>query len=545
MTRYLGFGLRYVAFGLLLATVGLAQDVSRMDEVVQYNVSNKKFMGSLLVARGEEILLNKGYGSANLEWNIPNSPATKFRLGSVTKQFTAAAILLLEERGKLKTDDPVKKFMSDAPTAWEKITIYHLLTHTSGIPNFTSFPDYPSQKPFAATPEKLVARFRDKPLDFQPGEKWSYSNSGYILLGYVLEKASGESYEKFLQENIFGPLGMKDSGYDSNSAIILRRASGYGPGKDGPMNAEFIHMSIPFSAGALYSTTEDLLRWQRGLFGGKLLSAASLAKMTTPFKDDYACGVGVRTVNGRRVIDHGGAIEGFNTFLAYYPDDKLTVVALSNLNGGAPQQIVSQLAAIARGEKVELPSERKEISVAPKILEQFVGTYQLAPKVNMMITIESSQLISQVSGQGKVPLFATSETKFFPKVVDAEIEFGKDDKGVVTHLVLHQGERDMKASRTSDKVVEHKEIAVSSTILAQYPGTYELRPGFDLVITLEGNQLVSQATGQTKIPLYAESETKFFPKVMDAEIEFLKDNKGSVTHLMLRQGAMETKAPRK
>ena len=545
MTRYLGFGLRYVAFGLLLATVGLAQDVSRMDEVVQYNVSNKKFMGSLLVARGEEILLNKGYGSANLEWNIPNSPATKFRLGSVTKQFTAAAILLLEERGKLKTDDPVKKFMSDAPTAWEKITIYHLLTHTSGIPNFTSFPDYPSQKPFAATPEKLVARFRDKPLDFQPGGKWSYSNSGYILLGYVLEKASGESYEKFLQENIFGPLGMKDSGYDSNSAIILRRASGYGPGKDGPMNAEFIHMSIPFSAGALYSTTEDLLRWERGLFSGKLLSPASLAKMTTPFKDDYACGVGVRTVNGRRVIDHGGGIEGFNTFLAYYPDDKLTVVALSNLNGGAPQQIVSQLAAIARGEKVELPSERKEISVAPNILEQFVGTYQLAPKVNMMITIESGQLISQVSGQGKVPLFATSETRFFPKVVDAEIEFGKDDKGVVTHLVLHQGGRDVKASRTSDKVVEHKEIAVPSTILAQYPGTYELRPGFDLVITLEGNQLVSQATGQTKIPLYAESETKFFPKVMDAEIEFLKDNKGTVTHLMLRQGAMETKAPRK
>ena len=545
MTRYLGFGLRYVAFGLLLATVGLAQDVSRMDEVVQYNVSNKKFMGSVLVARNEEILLNKGYGSANLEWNIPNSPATKFRLGSVTKQFTAAAILLLEERGKLKTDDPVKKFMSDAPTAWQKITIYHLLTHTSGIPNFTSFPDYPSQKPFAATPEKLVARFRDKPLDFQPGEKWSYSNSGYILLGYVLEKASGESYEKFLQENIFSRLGMKDSGYDSNSAIILKRASGYGPGKDGPMNAEFIHMSIPFSAGALYSTTEDLLRWQQGLFGGKLLSAASLAKMTKPFKDDYACGVGVRTVNGRRVIDHGGGIEGFNTFLAYYPDDKLTVVALSNLNGGAPQQIVSQLAAIARGEKVELPSERKEISVAPKILEQFVGTYQLAPKVNMMITIEGGQLISQVSGQGKVPLFATSETKFFPKVVDAEIEFGKDDKGVVTHLVLHQGGRDMKASRTSDKVVEHKEIVVSSTILAQYPGTYELRQGFDLVITLEDNQLVSQATGQGKIPLYAESETKFFPKVMDAEIEFLKDNKGSVTHLMLRQGAMETKAPRK
>ncbi len=181
-----------------------------------------------------------------------------------------------------------------------------------------------------------MARFRDKPLDFQPGEKWSYSNSGYVLLGYLLEKASGESYEKFVQENIFGPLGMKDSGYDSNSAVIPRRAAGYARSKNGPVNAGFIHMSIPFSAGALYSTTEDLLRWEQGLFGGKVLSAASLTKMTTPFKNDYACGVGVRTVNGHKVIDHGGGIEGFNTFLAYYPEDKLTAVALGNLNGDAP-----------------------------------------------------------------------------------------------------------------------------------------------------------------------------------------------------------------
>jgi hypothetical protein len=267
--------------------------------------------------------------------------------------------------------------------------------------------------------------------------------------------------------------------------------------------------------------------------------------MTTPFKNDYACGVGVHTVSGHKVIDHGGGIEGFNTFLAYYPEDKLTVVALSNLSGAAPEQIASRLAAVAHGDKVELPSERKEITVAPKILAQHVGTYELAPKINMMITLEGDQLVSQVSGQGKVPLFATSETRFFPKVVDAEIEFSKDDHGAVTYLVLHQGGRDMKAARTSDKVVERKEIPVSSTILAQYIGTYELRPGFDLVITLEGDQLMSQATGQGKIPLFAESETKFFPKVMDAEIEFFKDDKGAVTHLMLHQGAAEIKAARK
>jgi CubicO group peptidase (beta-lactamase class C family) len=516
-----------------------------MEQVVQSYVSNKTFMGSVLVARGNEVLLDKGYGSANLEWNIPNSSTAKFRLGSLTKQFTAASILLLEERGKLKTSDPVKTLMPDAPAAWDKITIYNLLTHTSGIPNFTGFPDYASQEPFPTTPEKLVARFRDKPLDFQPGEKWSYSNSGYILLGYLLEKASGESYEKFLQENIFRPLGMKDSGVDSNSAIILRRASGYTPGKDGPQNAGFINMTVPFSAGALYSTTGDLLRWEQGLFGGKLLSAASLTKMTTPFKNDYACGLLVRTVNGHKVIDHGGGIEGFNTSLAYYPDDKVTVVVLANLNGDAPAAIGTRLGAIMHGEKVELPSERKEITLAPKLLEQYVGTYQMAPKINMMITVANGQLISQISGQGKVPLFAESETKFFPKVVDAEIEFGKDDKGAVTSLTLHQGGRDMKAARISDKVAERKEVSVSPSILAQYVGTYEIRPGFDLVIALEGGQLVSQATGQKKMPLFAESEAKFFPKVIDAEIEFMKNDKGAVTHLILRQGAAEINAPRK
>src|SRR6266404_4772130 len=293
-------------------------DVSRMEQVLQSYISSKQFMGSVLVARDKTIVLDKGYGFANLEWNVPNSPTTKFRLGSITKQFTSASIFLLEERGKLKVDDPVKKYMPDAPGAWDKVTIFNLLTHTSGIPSFTGFPDYASTEAIPTTPEKLVARFRDKPLEFQPGEKWNYSNSGYVLLGYLIEKISGEAYEKFVQENIFNPLGMKDSGYDSNTAIILRRASGYSPGKDGPANAGYIDMSIPLSAGKLYSTTEDLLRWEQGLFGGKLLSPASLQKMTTPFKNDYACGVGVSTVKGRNVIAHGGGIEGFNTQLSYY-----------------------------------------------------------------------------------------------------------------------------------------------------------------------------------------------------------------------------------
>src|SRR5262245_33319246 len=361
---------RLIAVGLLLAGTGLAQSVdpARMDQIAQSYVANKQFMGSVLVARGTEVLFNKGYGSANLEWQIPNTPTTKFRLGSITKQFTAASILLLEERGKLKVEDPVKKYVPDAPAAWDKVTIFHLLTHTSGIPSFTSFPDYRSKEATPITPEKLVEWFRDKPLEFEPGEKWNYSNSGYVLLGYLIEKISGQSYSDFVQQNIFTPLGMKDSGYDSNSAIIAHRASGYSPSGHGPDNAGFVHMTIPFSAGALYSTTEDLLRWEQGLFGGKVLTPASLAKMTTPFKQDYAFGLAVETRNGVKRISHGGGIQGFNTFLSYYPDDKLVVVALANINGPVVDQLAGKLGSVARGEQVLLASERKEVPVSPSIL---------------------------------------------------------------------------------------------------------------------------------------------------------------------------------
>jgi CubicO group peptidase (beta-lactamase class C family) len=420
-----------------------------MDQIVQSYLANKSFMGTVLVARGDRILLDKGYGSANLEWNIPNTPTTKFRLGSVTKQFTAASILLLEERGKLKTDDPIKKYILDAPPAWDKITLFHLLTHTSGIPNFTSFPDYPKFEPFATDAAQLIGRFKEKPLDFEPGSKWKYSNSGFVVLTYVIEKVTGESYEKFVRENIFTPLGMKDSGYDSNSTVIPNRASGYAPGKNGLENAGFVHMTVPQGAGALYSTTEDLMKWEQGLFGGKVLKPASLAKMTTPFLQNYAFGIGVSTVNGRKVISHSGGIQGFNTELSYYPDDKLTVVVLANVNGSAPGDIAGKLAALAHGEAVKLPGEHKEITLDPKALSRLVGTYQLAPSVNMVITLENNQLFTKLGPQPTIPIYPESSTMFFLKVVDAQLEFPAGD-GPAEQLILHQNGRDQVAKRLDE-----------------------------------------------------------------------------------------------
>ncbi len=443
MNRYaLGF-----AAIILTASPALAQDPARMDAVVRDDVDKGEFMGAVLVARDGEILFDKGYGSANLEWKIANDGDTKFRLGSVTKQFTGVAILLLQDRGKLTLDAPVKTYLPDAPAAWDKITVRHLLTHSSGIPNFTSFADYGSTKTLPATHATLIARFRDKPLDFAPGEKFSYSNSGYVLLSAMIEKLSGQSYAEFVTANLFKPLGMADTGYDSHAMILPRRAAGYAPAKDGPVNADYISMTIPQGAGALYSTTRDLLKWQRGLYGGKLLKPASLAAFRTPYKSGYALGVGVQSADGVTTIEHGGGIEGFNTSLAYDPDRKITVVVLGNLNGPSPGKLSKSLMTLARGGAVVLPSERKSATVAPEQLAQYEGVYELAPTFAITMRVKDGKLMTQATGQQEFELFAESKDRFFLKVVDAQVEFTRDASGKVTGIILHQGGRSTPAPR--------------------------------------------------------------------------------------------------
>jgi CubicO group peptidase (beta-lactamase class C family) len=431
----------------LAATPALAQDTGRMQQVVAADADKGEFMGAVLVARDGQVLLDRGYGSANLEWKIPNDGDTKFRLGSITKQFTAAAILLLLERGKLSLDAPIKAYLPDAPAAWDKVTVRHLLSHTSGIPSFTSFDDYSKSRPLPATLDSLTARFRDKPLDFQPGEKWNYSNSGYILLTAIVEKMSGQPYAAFITDNIFKPLGMADSGYDSHAAVLPHRASGYSRSPKGPVNADYIDMTIPQGAGALYSTTHDLLKWTTGLAEGKLLKPQSVQAMATPVKDGYGLGVFIANADGATVINHGGGIEGFNTWLGYDPDRKLTVVVLGNLNSGAPDRLGKSLMTLARGGSIVLPSERQAIAVPVEKLREYEGTYELSPTFAVAMRVEGGKLMTQATGQDAFELFAEKPDKFFLKVVDAQVTFTRDAAGKVTGLVLHQNGRDTPAKR--------------------------------------------------------------------------------------------------
>lgn len=425
-----------------LAASAAAQDLTpKFNEYLDALVKQSRFTGAALVARDGKVIFSKGCGLANVELDVPNTPQTKFRLGSVTKQFTATAILLLQERGKLSVQDPICKYVEGCPAAWNEVTIHHLLSHTGGIPNFTNFPDYLPKMMMPVTAKEMIARFKDKPLDFKPGEKWSYSNSGYFLLGYIIEKVAGESYESFVQKNIFEPLKMMSTGYDHFDTILKNRATGYSVKKGTMVNSLYLDMTQPYAAGSLYSTVEDLFLWNEALYSDKLLSGKSREAMMTPVKNDYGYGLAIQTKWGRKMISHGGGINGFSTFIARFPDEKVTVVVLRNADYGSPNpgQMSSDLAAIVFGEKYVIPAPIIEVKVDPKIYDAYVGRYELAPNFILTISKEDDRLMAQATGQPPFELFPSSETKFFLKAIDAQITFVKDEGGKVTHLILHQG----------------------------------------------------------------------------------------------------------
>jgi CubicO group peptidase (beta-lactamase class C family) len=433
---------------LWLAPQARADDLtSKFEQYMDACVAVDHFSGSVLVTRDGKALFSKGYGLANAEHQVPNTPQTRFRLGSITKQFTAMAILILQERGKFTVEDPIGKYLDDAPEAWKGVTIHHLLTHTSGIPSYTADPEYGKKMAQPETVKSMIARFKDKPLDFRPGEKFAYSNSGYFLLGAIIEKVSGVSYEAFLKEAIFDPLDMKDTGYDRHATVLPRRASGYNRKGDALENAEYLDMAQPYAAGSLYSTVEDLAKWDRALDDGELISEESMARMFTPAKDDYAYGWHVTTRSGRKEVGHGGGINGFATDILRYPDQKVCVVVLCNVLPANPGRVAHDLAAIAFGEPYKLPRARVVAKVAPEVYDAYLGRYEIAPDDYMTITREGDRLMAQPKGKRKVEIFPESETEFFLKVADVQLTFVRDDEGKATHVVLHQGGRETKAKR--------------------------------------------------------------------------------------------------
>ncbi|MBP1223467.1 serine hydrolase [Flavobacterium sp. 1355] len=369
---------------LQLASVSIfAQDKARqIDDLLSKYNEYGQFNGSALVAENGKIIFKKGFGQANMEWNISNQPDTKFRLGSITKQFTAFLIVKLAEEGKLKLDVPITTYLPDYPKEnGDKITIHHLITHTSGIPNYTSAPNFLKEKSRnPSTPEEFVKTFNKLPLDFKPGEKFSYSNSGYFLLGYIIEKITGKTYEQYLQETILTPLKMANTGFDHSEVILKNRAAGYEKKGKSYVNSSFIDMSIPYAAGSLYSTVEDLYLWDQALYTTKLLSEKSmesLFKSYISFGDEsygYGWFLSEEKIGDKqyKIIEHGGGINGFNTIISRVPADKNLVVLLNNTGGTILGEMNEAIRAILYNQTYDQPKKSMAIELLDVFSEQGV-----------------------------------------------------------------------------------------------------------------------------------------------------------------------------
>ena len=422
---------------------------SKVEAYMQALVDLDRFSGSILVARNGHAMISKGYGFANREHGVQNTPKTKFRLGSVTKQFTAMAILILQNRGKLEVQNPVAGYIPNCPEAWEPVTVHHLLNHTSGMPEHTNAIDWQTTGRAPHTVQGVIDLFKDKPLDFRPGEQHRYSNSGYILLGHIIEQITGQSYEAFVTKNIFEPLGMENTGYDHTDRVLSHRASGYDKRGDTFVNAGYLDMSLPHAAGGLYSTVEDLLLWDQALYTDRLVPFSCLETMfmLSPFLANYGYGVGIGQRFGRRVIGHGGGIHGFLTMLDRYIEDKVCIIVLSNLTSAAPGAIAKTLAAIVFGEEYEVPQRRVPAQLASEIYTSYEGQYELAPGVILNVKAGEDRLVVTATGGGTAEFFPESEVRFFRTSSDDQITFCKSKEGSVTHLVLLQEGVDERGNR--------------------------------------------------------------------------------------------------
>lgn len=421
-------------------TASAQTDADRINELVTAYARQYKFNGTVLVINKGQVVFSKGFGFKNVKDSTWNDVNTVYQLGSVTKQFTAAVILQLQEQKKLTVQDKLGKYFPELPGA-DTITIEHLLTHTSGIFNYTNdgkFMATEAIKP--ATPEKIIALFKNRPLDFRPGTQWSYSNSGYMLLGYIIEKVTGQPYEQAVRERIFKPLGMTHSGFDFTHLVNVNKATGYTVYKEKmKVQAGIVDSSVSYAAGAIYSTVNDLWEWHKGLLKNTVLKAASLEKAYTPYMHQYGYGWTIDTVFGKKIVQHGGGIFGFNTNFARIPADDVCVVLLSNMNTGALEAISQSILAILYNRPYEVPKEKVAIKVDTAILQQYAGEYELKPGLTLTVRVENGGLKGLVTGQPEFDMYAEAENKFFLKVVDATCEFVKDADGKVNSITWKQG----------------------------------------------------------------------------------------------------------
>ena len=498
-------------FSLSIYSQNLEQEV---DAILAAQYERKGPGATALIYKNGDVIFRKGFGYANVELGVKMSPEHVFEIGSITKQFTAIAILMLEEQGKLTVEDDITKYIPDYPTHGKSITIHHLLNHTSGIKSYTSMQSFQKNARVDMTPTEIIDFFKNEPMDFDPGEQFLYNNSGYIILGHIIEVITGDSYANFIQKNFFDKLGMNNSYYGSHSEIIKNRASGYKQGENGFENADYLSMTLPYAAGSLMSNVDDLLKWQKALNTNQLISKATYEKAINGSKLNngehigYGYGLGAGKIQGSKSISHGGGIFGYTTQGIYMPKEDVFISILTNCGCNSPGGVANKIAAIAIGKP--FLDKADAIALSEDKLKQCVGAYQFPDGAIRHITVKNGKIFSQREGSTKLEIYPMSETKFIFEEGDITYNFskknGKKQAEFVTDVATIGHEIDKAPP------AEQKEITLTPDVLKQYIGKYELQPGFVLEVTVSGNQIFAQATGQPQFEIFAESVDNFFLK---------------------------------
>ena len=503
---------------------------------------NQNFYGSVLVAKDGKVLINAGYGFADFKQGTKNKPGTKFAIGSITKQFTAMGIMQLVEKDLIKVEDKISKYIPNAPHG-DKITIHNLLTHTSGLVNYTNTNEFISADIQNKDPMVMVNIIKDFPLAFEPGERFEYTNTNYLLLGMIIENVTEESFGDYLQANIFNPLNMNDTGisYIENSEIP--DATPYvGHLEVQPIDDE-LTLTQSYGAGNIYSTVEDLYRWNQALKTEKLVKKETLDKIFKehiPMTEESSYGYGwmIEDTELGKEIYHGGNTFGFSSNIVRYIDENLTVIILSNKGVFDVSKLTNTLIDISLDKEYKLPEkiEEKEIE-DQKLYDKYVGKYDFISGTYMDIIKKGEDLYAQVTGQPSFKILPETDYKFFAKEVDISIEFIENENGEVNEFIFKQMGLEIIAKRAE----EIEEIELDPAVYDQYVGEYELAPGAVVTIIKENNKIFAQITGQEKFEIFPKSESEFFYKIVDAKITFLKEE-GKVTKLIFNQNGQDMPA---
>jgi CubicO group peptidase (beta-lactamase class C family) len=519
---------------LSFAVLGQAYEAA-LDALLQEQQDSLGPGKVVLVAKDGKVIYKKAFGKANLELDVDMDTEHVFRLGSITKQFTAAAILKLAEEGKLSLEDDITKFIKDYPVDGHTITLEHLLAHTSGIRNYTNLPKFTAEvRKKDYSPKELINFFKDEPMDFSPGEKHAYSNSGYILLGSVIEIVSGKTYEEYIDAAFFRPLGMKNSFYDRSSILIPKRIPGYQKKGNAYENSDYLSMTLPYAAGSLVSTVEDLFIWNEAVMSDFVLSMKSREKahsaqvLNNGKIIDYGLGWRLGNVQGSPSIKHGGLVNGFTSNALYLPEGKIFVTVLSNCDCTRSLDVLaSKMAAIVLGK----PFQWKEIELSSKQLEPYKGVYESEYEGQKMISLQDGDLMYFNRGGSKSKIYPLGKDQFRLGNSLTVLEFKRNSNKNKASFELNGLGLPVTYNRKSTETIPTlKTIQIPSDVLDRYTGEYRFPSKFVFTVVREGNKIYGQV-GRDKKEIVPYDKNKFFAKEIDARIIFSVDTDGKVIGL--------------